>query len=138
MKTILVIEDDTVLRETLRQFLAQKGFEALSAADGSSGLQVALARVPDAVLTDLSLDGLSGLEILRELRRNPATASTPCILMTGLLKEDALQEGILCQASGYLVKPFSFDKLLAALAFCFDKSPDASPPMPDFSGARSE
>lgn len=109
---ILVIEDNPVLRANLQAMFVEHGIAADFAADGLSGLQVALADPPDVLVLDLGLPGLDGLRVCERLRAQ-ADRHVPVLMLTA---RDALEDKLLGFASGaddYLVKPFAAAELLA-------------------------
>lgn len=110
---LLVIEDDAKLAAVMRQGLREHGFVVDVAADGSIGLEMGLAGMYDAIVLDVLLPRLNGLDVLKELRarRNPA----PVLMLSarGAL-EDRIQ-GLDLGADDYLPKPFDFSELLARL-----------------------
>ena len=107
MSTILLVEDDPDIRELVAYKLSRGGFEVIEAADGLAALQAARTRPPDAVVLDLGLPRLSGIEVCRELRAAPATAAVPIIMLTGAVRLQELEQAYAAGASDYLVKPFS-------------------------------
>jgi len=107
---ILVVEDETALRETLEYNLARQGYEVLSAADGFTALTLARAEQPDLVLLDVMLPGLDGFEVCRRLRRE---ASMPILMLTARADEIDKVVGLEIGADDYLTKPFSMRELLA-------------------------
>ena len=84
MKSILLIEDSRFLRKATEKVLVKAGFGVLTASDGEEALRIAFAATPDLILLDMLLPKLSGPEVLRALRKNPATRRTPIIVMSGL------------------------------------------------------
>ena len=107
---ILVVEDETSLRETLEYNLARQGYEVLSAADGFTALTLARTAQPDLVLLDVMLPGLDGFEVCRRLRRE---ASMPILMLTARADEIDKVVGLEVGADDYLTKPFSMRELLA-------------------------
>ena len=107
MSTILLVEDDPDIRELVAYKLSRGGFEVIEAADGLAALQAARTRPPDAVVLDMGLPRLSGIEVCRELRAAPATAAVPIIMLTGAVRLQELEQAYAAGASDYLVKPFS-------------------------------
>lgn len=81
---ILIVEDSRLLRIANERTLMRAGYEVITAADGEEGLRLALESKPDLVVLDMMLPRLSGQEVLRQLRTNPSSASTPVIVLTGL------------------------------------------------------
>ena len=114
MKRILVIEDDTDIALSLRLTLERDGdFSVEAAVDGAEGLKVALDRPPDIILLDVNLPGMDGFEICRHLRKNPATAATPVIMLTARIGESDRILGLDLGADDYITKPFSPKEALA-------------------------
>jgi two-component system phosphate regulon response regulator PhoB len=107
VSTILLVEDDPDIRELVAYKLTRGGFEVVEAADGPAALQAARERPPDAVILDIRLPRLSGIEVCRELRAAPATAAVPIIMLTGAVRLQELEQAYAAGATDYLVKPFS-------------------------------
>ena len=113
---VLVIEDDTDLREFLTRLLAQDGWTVRAAADAESALADAVdpsGVVPDLVITDVVLPGRDGLSLIHELRGLTSTARTPMIVLTARHGDEATADGLSSGADDYITKPFSTDELLA-------------------------
>jgi DNA-binding response OmpR family regulator len=113
-RTVLVIEDDTAIRQGLTDALAFAGFAAHQAATGPEGLELAIGCDCDLVLLDLVLPGLDGLSLLRELRN--ARPALPVIVLTARGLEADRVQGLRLGADDYVVKPFSVRELLARVA----------------------
>ena len=112
-RRILVIEDDETLRRTLAFNLAREGYEALTAPDGAAGLEAARRQRPDLVLLDVMLPGMSGLELLRVLRREGR--EVPVIVLSAKGSEIDRVVGLNLGADDYVAKPFSRPELLARI-----------------------
>jgi two-component system copper resistance phosphate regulon response regulator CusR len=110
---VLVIEDSERLRRSLRHGLEQLGWEVESAANGDDGMNLLKERDPDAVVLDLMLPGLPGIDVLRRVRSLGSRAQI-LILSARDRVEDRVR-GLEAGADDYLVKPFSFDELCARL-----------------------
>jgi signal transduction histidine kinase len=115
MKRILVIDDETWLREMVHMALSQKGFEVLEAENGAAGIEVAQKTLPDLVLCDVNMENVDGYRTLSSLRNEPTTAAIPFILMTGLADHAGMRHGMELGADDYLPKPFTIDALYAAV-----------------------
>jgi DNA-binding NarL/FixJ family response regulator len=115
MKTLLLIEDHTPLRENLRDILTLEGFRVLEAADGSSGVALAREHRPDLVLCDIMLPGMDGYEVLLHLRRESTTRALPFIFLTAKGTPPDIREGMNLGADDYLPKPVARDDLLNAI-----------------------
>jgi DNA-binding response OmpR family regulator len=124
MQTILVIDDDESLRDTIGVMLDQNGFRALLAADGKEGFEKALLLKPDLILVDLRLPGMTGVEICKQLRA--ANVRTPIMVLSAI--GDEVDKVLLLEigADDYLVKPFGTRELLARIRAVLRRvSPDA-------------
>jgi len=110
---ILVVEDDPKLLESVRKGLKEAGFGADGASDGREGLQRALEDDYDALVLDVMLPGLSGLDVLRELRKR--RRATPVLVLSARSAVEDRVRGLDLGADDYLAKPFSFAELLARL-----------------------
>jgi DNA-binding response OmpR family regulator len=108
--TILVVEDDLTLLETLEYNLAGEGYEVVTAADGLTALEVARDEEPDLIVLDLMLPRLDGFEVCRILRRE---TSVPILMLTARTDEVDRVVGLEVGADDYLTKPFSMRELLA-------------------------
>jgi DNA-binding response OmpR family regulator len=116
MASILVIEDDSSLRDTLRIHLSSAGYSVRVAADATEAIRAILASVPDLILSDVTLPYMDGFELLEVLRRDESTRSTPVILLTGLVDDDNYVKGIRLGATAYLTKPVLRDELLKTIS----------------------
>jgi DNA-binding NarL/FixJ family response regulator len=115
VKTILIIEDDAQTRENLQLILEMEGFRAISAEDGQKGAALARQELPDVILCDVSMPGLDGHGVLRELRTMEATNSIPFIFLTARGEKRDIREGMNLGADDYLTKPVDAEDLLAAI-----------------------
>lgn len=124
MQTILVIDDDDNLRDTIGVMLEQEGFRPVQAADGNEGFEKALTLKPDLLLVDLRLPGMNGMEICKQLRA--AKIQTPIIVLSAI--GDEVDKVLLLEigADDYVVKPFGTRELLARIRAVLRRtSPDA-------------
>jgi two-component system response regulator CpxR len=106
---LLLIEDDRELSQLMKRYLFQHGFEVEAVYDGRHGLARALANKIDAVILDLMIPGLSGMELLIQLRRR---SQIPVIVLTALATAEARVAGLRSGADDYLCKPFAPEELL--------------------------
>lgn len=104
---ILVIEDDTNIRELIRYNLIRDGYQVVESGDGHEGLQLARSKSFDLVLLDLMLPGINGLEICKNLRSDANTAGVPIVMVTAKGEESEIVLGLELGADDYVVKPFS-------------------------------
>jgi DNA-binding response OmpR family regulator len=114
-KRILVIEDETDIREMLSLRLKKERFEVVEASEGTTGLKKALEEQPDLVLLDLMLPFMSGLDILRKLRNNPKSEQVPIIIVSAKGEESDIVVGLELGADDYVTKPFNMSVLLARI-----------------------
>src|SRR3954467_9141311 len=118
-RTILVVEDEPTLRETLAEALADDGFHVIAAADGREALTRFRADRPDLVLLDLMLPELSGVEVCRILR---AESAAPIIILTAKDSELDKVVGLELGADDYVTKPFSLRELSARVRAQFRRA----------------
>jgi DNA-binding response OmpR family regulator len=124
MQTVLVIDDDESLRDTIGIMLEQEGFHPVLVGDGRTGFDKAVTIKPDLVLVDLRLPGMSGIEICKQLRA--AQLKTPIIVLSAL--SDEVDKVLLLEigADDYMVKPFGTRELMARIRAVLRRaSPDA-------------
>ena len=107
MPKILVVDDEADTVELITFNLKGAGFEVVSALDGAQALKLARLHVPDLVLLDVMLPEVDGLEVCKLLRRDPATAATPIIMLTAKAGEIDRVLGLELGADDYVTKPFS-------------------------------
>ena len=113
--TVLLVEDDTDLREFLTRLLSGAGWRVHAYPDAETALPhtVGSLNPPGLVITDVMLPGRDGLSLVRQLREQPTTARLPMIILTARHGDDATAQGLSAGADDYLTKPFSPDELLA-------------------------
>ncbi|MBS1768962.1 MAG: response regulator transcription factor [Acidobacteria bacterium] len=114
-QSILVVEDDADIAESLEYNLQRAGFRPVIAESGEKGLHLALDKKnrPKLIILDLMLPGMSGMELCRRIRREPAVADTPIIMLTARSAEADRIGGLNTGADDYIVKPFSIKELIA-------------------------
>src|SRR3984885_3428622 len=110
---VLVVEDEAVLRDTLKMRLAEAGFTVDLASDGNEGLFAGQEYPLDVAVVDLGLPGLSGLELIRRLRA--ARKTYPILILTARDNWQDKVEGLQAGADDYVAKPFHFEEVLARL-----------------------
>ena len=116
-RTLLLVEDDAALRDTLAYNLRLEGYETLTAADGVRALELAraqpVAQPVALVMLDVMLPRLDGLEVLRQLRARPETARVPVLMLTARAEESDIVAGLELGADDYVTKPFSWNEVRA-------------------------
>ncbi|SKB44432.1 phosphate regulon transcriptional regulator PhoB [Sphingopyxis flava] len=110
---LLLIEDDEAIAELIVWHFAREGYSVRQTPDGEQGLILAEERVPDIVLLDWMIESLPGIEVCRRLRRKPATANIPIIMLTARGEEEDRIRGLETGADDYVTKPFSPRELVA-------------------------
>jgi DNA-binding response OmpR family regulator len=111
MATILIVEDDPVIRQTVEYALGRAGFETLTAEHGEVGLEMARMSRPEVVLLDLMLPGIDGFRFASELRKDDPEVAI--IMVTAMSEDRDKVRGLDAGADDYLTKPFSMEELLA-------------------------
>ena len=112
---ILVIDDDPDTSEVVRSWFKDQPYEILAAENGETGLAMARELLPDLILLDLKMPGMDGISVARELKNDPQTRATPVLVLTTESGEDKKTQGKGAGATGWLVKPFDPDQLLAVV-----------------------
>ena len=102
---VLLVEDDATVRDVVTRYLGEAGYEVTEAVDGRAGLQSTRDRLPDVVVLDLMLPGMSGLDVCRALRRDHERL--PILMLTALGEERDRVRGLELGADDYVTKPFS-------------------------------
>ena len=126
---VLIIEDDTDIRELIKFNLEQDGYAVEEAATGAEGLERIKRRQPDLVLLDLMLPGMPGLEICRVLRSSKETSTLPILIVTAKGTEVDKVLGLEMGADDYVVKPFSPRELIARVKAVLRRAnPDVAAP----------
>ena len=115
-KKVLVVEDDTLLKDMLGQQLTKEGWQVLHATEGEQALQFASAEHPNIVLLDLLLPGMSGFEILEKMKGDDATKDIPVIILSNLGQQDDIDKGMKLGASDFMIKSnFTLDEVSAKI-----------------------
>lgn len=114
-RTILVVEDDDDVRGLLRITLERGGYQVVEAANGGDGARAMAASSPALILLDLNLPDMSGLDLCRRLKGEPATAAVPVLIVTAATDQIDRRAGLAAGADDYVAKPFSPRALLARL-----------------------
>jgi two-component system cell cycle response regulator DivK len=111
-KNILYVEDNELNRKIVRDLLRRTRYRLLEAADGEAGVAMAREERPDLILVDVQLPKMSGIDVMRTLRSEPETASTPIIAITSFALGGNERKAMEAGANAYMAKPYSpFDLL---------------------------
>lgn len=113
--TVLIVEDEPHQAEMLSYNLERAGFAVLIANDGEDGLIQARENTPDLIVLDWMLPGMSGIEVCRQLRGDPATSTVPILMLTARGEEEDRVRGIETGADDYVVKPYSPREVVARI-----------------------
>jgi two-component system phosphate regulon response regulator PhoB len=111
--TLLLVEDDRALADLLMWHFEREGYDIVRTADGDEALLLAEEHSPDVVILDWMIEGVSGIEVCRRLRRRGSTAHVPIIMLTARGEESDRIRGLETGADDYVTKPFSPRELLA-------------------------
>jgi CheY-like chemotaxis protein len=115
MTTLLYVEDDEDNAFMLGRRLQRHGYQIRHVEDGEKALIAAVWKRPDAVLLDINLPGINGLEVLHKLRANPLTSDIPVIVLSAHVMEDDILKAMQAGANAFVPKPIDFPQLLDAL-----------------------
>jgi two-component system chemotaxis response regulator CheY len=115
MATILAVDDSASIRQMVAFVLKDAGYDVAQANDGQKALDIAKSGKFDLILTDVNMPNMNGISLTRELRGLPAYKFTPILLLTTESSVEKKQEGKSAGATGWLVKPFQPEKLLATV-----------------------
>ena len=123
---ILIVEDHPTMREAMRLILEHEGFEIREASDGATALSMVRDRHPDLMFLDLNIPGLSGADVLTELKSDPATSGIRVIIVTAT-GEEGREYVLSLGADEYFTKPFSPTKLLQTVESVLEGPSEPSP-----------
>jgi two-component system, chemotaxis family, chemotaxis protein CheY len=115
MATILAVDDSASMRQMVSFTLKGAGYDVIEAVDGVDALNKAKGSSPDAVLTDVNMPNMDGITLIGELRKLPNYKHTPMLMLTTESSGDMKNKGRSAGATGWLVKPFNPDQLLATI-----------------------
>ncbi|GAA4356449.1 response regulator [Hymenobacter saemangeumensis] len=121
MKTILLIEDNELIRENTAEILELAGYDVRTAENGKLGVEQALAKKPDLVVCDIMMPVLDGYGVLQIFNQNPQLAGVPFIFLTAKTERADLRRGMELGADDYLTKPFDEAELLSAITGRFNR-----------------
>jgi two-component system cell cycle response regulator DivK len=116
MAKILLVEDNEMNRDMLSRRLQRRGHEVLTAVDGESGLAMTRTEVPALVLMDMSLPGIDGWEVTRQLKADPATRAIPVIALTAHAMAGDREKALAAGCDDFDTKPIDLDRLLGKVA----------------------
>ena len=115
MSLILIVEDNEKNLKLVRDVLQVKGYDTIEAGTAEDGLKLARRRKPDLILMDIQLPGMSGIEALKALRAEPATAAIPVVAITASVMQQDRQQIMSAGFDGFIEKPVNLKNLLATV-----------------------
>ena len=115
MTTILIIEDETAIRELISKLLILEGFDVAEAVNGREGIAIAQSVLPDLIICDVMMPEIDGHGVLQALQKNPQTVSIPFIFLTAKGTRQDVRYAMNLGADDYLIKPFANDELLEVI-----------------------
>src|SRR5512135_479722 len=116
-KKILVIDDEADIREIVRTYLIDDGFDVIEAANGQDGILIAQKEHPDLILLDIMMPGINGFEVAKHLKDDPNTSDIPIVILSILGQDSHYRQGIL----DYVAKPFKQEDLIATVHKIFEQ-----------------
>ena len=116
-KKILVIDDEPDIREIVRLYLSEEGYDIIEASNGQEGIIKAQQEEPDLIVLDIMLPGINGFEVAKHLKDDPNTHDIPIIILSVLAQDSQYRQGIL----DYISKPFRQEELVAIVHKVFSK-----------------
>jgi two-component system chemotaxis response regulator CheY len=114
-KVIMTVDDSASVRQMVSFTIREAGYEVIEAVDGKDALLKIVDQTPHMVITDLNMPNLDGIGLIRELRANPGFKFVPIVLLTTESQAEKKQEGKEAGATGWIVKPFKPEQLLAVI-----------------------
>jgi two-component system, sensor histidine kinase and response regulator len=115
-RTILVVDDETSVRQIVAFLLEEQGYTVLQASDGLTALALVERQSPDLIISDIRMPGMDGFALCERVRANPALVQTPFIFLTAKEQRSDMRRGMGLGADDYLTKPFEAEELLAAVS----------------------
>ncbi len=125
--TVLVVDDNELNRDMLGRRLEKKGYRVLTACDGASALDLIAAQPIDLVLLDIEMPGLTGLDVLREVRKTRTGLQLPILMATARTDSADMVEALEAGANDYVVKPLDFPVVLARVEAQLRLRPKSTP-----------
>ena len=114
-KIVMTVDDSASVRQMVSFTLKEAGYQVVEASDGKNALEKLNGGVAHMVLTDLNMPNMDGIELIRNLRANPSFKFIPIVMLTTESQAEKKQEGKSAGATGWIVKPFKPDQLLAVV-----------------------
>ena len=125
--SILIIDDDRMVRQILQSSLSRKGFDVHTAEDGTSGIELAQKQNVDVILLDWMMPGMNGMEVLKQLKKNDKTKHITVFMLTGKGSEEDIAQAIAGGSDDYIVKPFNTSEIDKTIRNKLNKIRSANP-----------
>ena len=122
MKKILVIEDNSLLLDSISDFLKEEGFDIVKAINGEEGVELAVSNVPDIILSDIYMPKMNGYEVFDALKGNVTTSLIPFIFISAKAEKEDILYGLKLGADDYIIKPIDFPELLNRILTRIEKA----------------
>ena len=132
MYTILIVEDESDVRENLKDLLETEGYNALTANDGAEGYEKAMEYLPDLILSDIRMPNINGFQLLELLQKEKDTSQIPFIFLTAKIEMGDLRKGMNLGADDYIIKPFRIQELLNVINLRLRKKENNNESVIDF------
>ena len=123
--SVLVVDDDRIIRELLQSILSKKGYKTYMAEDGPSGLRTAREGDIDLILLDWMMPGMNGLEVLKRLKKGYTTKNIPVIMLTGKDSRCDVDQAASLGVVDYIVKPFNLSTIAQTIEEKLEKTTKA-------------
>ncbi len=117
-KTILIIDDEQNIRDSLADLLSVNGYFVLQSDSGAKGVELAQTHNPDLILCDIMMPKMDGYQTLEILRQNDKTSTIPVIFVTAKAEKQAFERGMQLGAADYLLKPFTYKDVSLVINRC--------------------
>ncbi|MDA3955885.1 response regulator [Oceanispirochaeta sp.] len=115
MKKILIVDDSRTVRESLKFFLTEGGYEVIEGTDGQDALNVVTGQNCDLVITDVNMPNMDGLTLISKLRQMKEFKFTPILVLTTESQQSIMEKGKELGATGWIVKPFDNEKVMGVI-----------------------
>jgi len=115
LKQILIVDDSRTVRDSLKFFLKEGGYDVLEGADGVEALKVLETARPNLIITDVNMPNMDGLTLLENVRKSSDHKFIPVLVLTTESQQSIMEKGKALGATGWIVKPFDSQKVLAVI-----------------------
>ena len=120
--TVFIVEDDYDIAEVLRFNLEHKGYKVIWEENGEDAYERIIKDVPDLLILDIALPGISGIEVCRYLKNNPKTEKIPIMILTAKIKKEDRDSALTAGADAFITKPFTLKEVLNKVSKLIQKN----------------